>query len=71
VDKTENRELDEEDSWSIAEKKITPKETKKPAATVITPPIGKELCPQGARSEPHCSSQTKIPPTPGKTQLRY
>ena len=69
-DKTEHSELDEEDGWSIAGKKTTPKETKKPVAAVTTPPIGKELRPQGARSEPRCSSRTKIHPTPVKTQLR-
>jgi len=71
VDKTEHSELDEKDGWSIAGRKITPTETKKPAAAVTTPPIGKELRPQGARSEPRRSSRTKIPPTPVKTQLRY
>jgi hypothetical protein len=71
VDKTEHSELDEKDGWSIAGRKITPKETKKPAAAVTTPPIGKELRPQGARSEPRRSNRTKIPPTPVKTHLRY
>jgi hypothetical protein len=71
LDKAEHSELDEEDGWSIAGKKTTPKETKKPAAAVTTPPIGKELRPQGARSEPRRSSRTKISPTPVKTQLRY
>jgi hypothetical protein len=67
LDKTEHSELDEKDGWSIAGRKITPTETKKPAAAVTTPPIGKELRPQGARR----SNRTKIPPTPVKTQLRY
>jgi hypothetical protein len=66
VDKTENSELDEEDSWSIAEKKITKKETKKPAATVITPPIGKELCPQGARSDPVVAAKQRYPQHQGR-----
>ena len=68
---TENSEVEEEDGWSIARKKTTPKETIKPVAAVTTPPNGKELRPQGARSEPHRSSRTKIHPTPVKTQLRY
>jgi hypothetical protein len=71
LDKTEHSELDETDGWSIAGRKISPKETKKPVAAVTTPPIGKELHPQGARSEPRRSNRTKIPPTPVKTQLRY
>jgi len=71
LDKAEHSEFEEEDGWSIAGKKPTPKETKMPAAAVTTPPIGKELRPQGARSEPRRSSRTKIPQTPVKTQLRY
>ncbi len=71
LDKTEHTELDKEEGWIIAGKKITPKETNKPAATVTTPPIRRELRPQGARSKPHRSSQAKVPPTPGKTQLRF
>ncbi len=70
-DTTEHSELVEEDGWSIAGKKTTLKETKKPAAAVTTPPIGKELRPHGARSKPRRSSRTKISPTPVKTQLRY
>jgi hypothetical protein len=66
LDKTEHTELDKEDGWSIAGKKITPKETKKPTATVTTPPIRKGYAPKEQGANPVAAAGQRYPQHQGR-----
>jgi len=68
VIKTEYSKEDEDDGRSIAGKKITPKETKKPAATVTTPlpPPGRSYAPKGRGANPVVAVGRRCPQHQGR-----